>query len=53
MVYIVMFRGEVIGLFTSPVDACEVSKRLNDATVITCRLNDYSDEGERILQNPA
>ncbi len=53
MVYIVMFQGKVIGLFTSPVDACEVSKHLRDSTIVECRLNDYSDEGARILQNPA
>ena len=48
-----MFRGVVVGLFASSVDACEVSRQLYDSTVISCRLNDYSDEGTRILQNPA
>ena len=53
IVYCVLWNGTLVAVMTCATDAAEVAKGLHGSTVTTCHLNDYSDTGKLIVQNPA
>ena len=50
--YCVLWNCSLVGVFSCAVDANLVAKGL-DATVVQCRLNDYTNTGQHLLRNPA
>jgi hypothetical protein len=53
MVYCVLWNATLVAVMTCATDAAEVAKGLHGSTVTTCHLNDYSDTGKLLIQNPA
>ena len=53
IVYCVLWNATLVAVMTCATDASQVSKGLHGSTVAQCYLNDYSDTGKQIIQNPA
>ena len=52
-VYIVLYLGSLVGVYSSPVDAATVAKALDKSVVVACRLNSETETGKQLLASPA
>ena len=50
-VYVVLYLGSLVGLYTSLTDASIAAKALSQSTIVSCKLNSETDTGTQLLQN--
>ena len=50
-VYIVLFHGSVVGLYSCVTDAACVAKALPQSSLVSCKLDQETDTGTMLLAN--
>ena len=53
ILYSVIWNGQLVAVYSCLATATDCAERLYSSTIVECRLNDLTDVGKRLTQNPA
>ena len=53
ILYSVIWNGQLIAVYSCLATATECATGLYGSSIVECRLNDLTDAGKRLTQNPA
>ena len=53
ILYGVIWNGTLVAVYSCLTTATECAEKLYGSSIVECRLNDLTDAGKRLTQNPA